>query len=190
VVQCISVLWRKCSGPGSERKQTEKFPQYVGASFGVLRVRNGAIIDLDAIVRTTTTWHRRLTINSRPFGTLLEGYVLLLDYSDPLFFVMACHVNGKVCDPPFSGTCFLFAISLYSLEIPNAAWTKRRSYLKNFRNLNVTVFRFSRVRASSVFLMLLIQLRSCANYNSHFDASSPLKVLITPILVPQRLHHS
>jgi len=38
--------------------------------------------------------------------------------------------------------------------------------------------------------MLLTQLHSCANYYSHFDASSPLKVLITPILVPQRLHHS
>ena len=58
---------------------------------------------------------------------------------------LACHVNGKVCDPSFSGTCFLFAISLYSFEIPNAASTKRRSNLKNFRNLNVTVFRFSRV---------------------------------------------
>jgi hypothetical protein len=113
------------------RKQTEKFPQYVGASFGVLRFGSGAIIELDAIVRTTTTWHRRLTINSRPFGTLLEGYVLLLDYSEPLLFFcdeeLSCHVNGKVCDPSFSGTCFLFAVSFYFLEIPNAASTKRRN---------------------------------------------------------------
>lgn len=71
------------------RKQAEKFPQYVGASFGVLRFRNGAIIELDAIVRTTTTWHQRLTINSRPFRTLLEGYVCICwNIQTPLLFVL------------------------------------------------------------------------------------------------------
>jgi len=55
--------------------------------------------------------------------------------------------------------------------------------LKNFRNLNVTVFRFAHVHPTSIVLLLLIQLHFCANYFSHFDAASPLKVLITPVLV-------
>jgi len=57
-------------------------------------------------------------------------YVYVGLFKPPPFFFcdeeLACHVNGKVCDPSFSGTCFLFAVSFCSLEIQNAASTKRR----------------------------------------------------------------